>query len=105
MSTSRGGPNQPQQQTRRLTRTQTAGNLGEAAFDSEIVPSSLVEIAPLLRVANEVESSNLRVAYLCESCLARLLVCLSELHLLCSVAMGVFCIIYVDDQILAFALF
>ncbi|XP_011037935.1 PREDICTED: callose synthase 3 [Populus euphratica] len=55
----------PTQTQRKITRTQTAGNLGESIFDSEVVPSSLFEIAPILRVANEVESSNPRVAYLC----------------------------------------
>ncbi|OIV91209.1 hypothetical protein TanjilG_30431 [Lupinus angustifolius] len=60
---SRPGPSLPPQ--RRMTRTQTGGNLGEAIFDSEVVPSSLVEIALILRVANEVEKTHPRVSYLC----------------------------------------
>lgn len=60
-------PGQQQPIQRRMYRTQTTGNFGaEPIFNSEVVPSSLGEIAPILRVANEVEPTNPRVAYLCK---------------------------------------
>jgi len=46
--------------------TQTMANISELAVDSEyIIPSSLAQIAPILRVANEIELDSPRVAYLC----------------------------------------
>ncbi|PKU66846.1 Callose synthase 2 [Dendrobium catenatum] len=78
MSSSRNGPEQ-QSPPRWLLCTKTMGNLGELIFDSEVVSSSLVEIAqilyvpsplvefaPILRVAKEVEATYPKVAYLCK---------------------------------------
>ncbi|KAJ6920384.1 callose synthase 7-like isoform X2, partial [Populus alba x Populus x berolinensis] len=62
-----GGP--PHSQSRRMTRVQTTvldlANEDSPPVDSEVVPSSLAFIAPILRVANEIEKENPRVAYLC----------------------------------------
>uniref|UniRef100_A0A8R7TBV1 Uncharacterized protein n=1 Tax=Triticum urartu TaxID=4572 RepID=A0A8R7TBV1_TRIUA len=60
-----GASSTPPSGRRRILRTQTAGNLGESIFDNEVVPSLLVEITPILRVANEVEAQP-RVPYLCK---------------------------------------
>ncbi|KAJ3695664.1 hypothetical protein LUZ60_001041 [Juncus effusus] len=56
------------QLSRRLTRVQTMLDVPEEegqTEDSELVPSSLAFIVPILRVANEIEQLNPRVAYLC----------------------------------------
>ncbi|KAE8661369.1 putative ATP binding protein [Hibiscus syriacus] len=55
--------------SRRMSRAQTMlvdiPNEDSTTADSELVPSSLASIAPILRVANEIEQDNRRVAYLC----------------------------------------
>lgn len=55
----------PRSLSRGMTRTSTMVDPNAEGIDSELVPSSLASIAPILRVANEIEKDNDRVAYLC----------------------------------------
>ncbi|KAM4094928.1 hypothetical protein ACB094_06G232000 [Castanea mollissima] len=51
-----------------MASTSSGGSLqnnDETVIDSELVPSSLAPIVPILRVANEIQQSNPRVAYIC----------------------------------------
>lgn len=58
----------PRTLSRRMTRAPTMVDQADgSAPDSELVPSSLAPIAPILRVANEIEKENPRVAYLCKT--------------------------------------
>uniref|UniRef100_A0A453EUK9 Uncharacterized protein n=2 Tax=Triticinae TaxID=1648030 RepID=A0A453EUK9_AEGTS len=76
MSMSSGGPSAPQRQPsmgrRNISRAitmRTDGYSGEEEgpiIESELVPSSLAPIVPILRAANEIEDENPRVAYLCQ---------------------------------------
>lgn len=51
---------------REPTRTVDELQNEENIVDSEIAPSSLSSILPILRAAIEIEEENPRVAYLCE---------------------------------------
>ncbi|XP_057461872.1 callose synthase 7-like isoform X2 [Actinidia eriantha] len=67
-SGSKNGVGPPRSLSRRVTRAPSMVDPttdDHTAIDSELVPSSLAHIAPILRVANDVEKDNPRVAYLC----------------------------------------
>ncbi|KAK7861274.1 callose synthase 7 [Quercus suber] len=65
-STSSGlKPSLSRRVTRAPTRMVDLQNDDEKVIDSELVPSSLAPIIPILRVANEIQPLNPRVAYLC----------------------------------------
>ncbi|KAL2241247.1 UNVERIFIED_CONTAM: Callose synthase 5 [Sesamum indicum] len=51
--------------TRRASRSAAMTTVSMEVFDNEVVPSSLQSIAPILRVATEIQSERPRVAYLC----------------------------------------
>ncbi|KAK3008792.1 hypothetical protein RJ639_014255 [Escallonia herrerae] len=55
----------PQALTRRPSRSAATTTFSMEVFDNEVVPSSLQSIAPILRVAAEIEHERPRVAYLC----------------------------------------
>ncbi|XP_020575940.1 callose synthase 5 [Phalaenopsis equestris] len=60
-----GPPSGPQGLTRRPSRSAAMTTFSMEVFDNEVVPSSLSSIAPILRVAAEIEAERPRVAYLC----------------------------------------
>uniref|UniRef100_A0A7N2LZ93 Vta1/callose synthase N-terminal domain-containing protein n=1 Tax=Quercus lobata TaxID=97700 RepID=A0A7N2LZ93_QUELO len=56
---------QQQVLARRPSRSAAMTTFSTEVFDNEVVPSSLASIAPILRVATEIETERPRVAYLC----------------------------------------
>uniref|UniRef100_A0A5B6Z1A1 1,3-beta-glucan synthase n=1 Tax=Davidia involucrata TaxID=16924 RepID=A0A5B6Z1A1_DAVIN len=55
----------PQVLMRRPSRSAATTTMSLEVFDNEVVPASLGSIAPILRVATEIENERPRVAYLC----------------------------------------
>lgn len=55
----------PQGLSRRPSRSAATTTFSTEVFDNEVVPSSLASIAPILRVAKEIEHERPRVAYHC----------------------------------------
>ncbi|KAK5793272.1 callose synthase 5-like [Gossypium arboreum] len=59
------GASSTQGLTRRPSRSAATTTFSTEVFDNEVVPSSLSSIAPILRIAKEIETERPRVAYLC----------------------------------------
>ncbi|XP_021300964.1 callose synthase 5 [Herrania umbratica] len=55
----------PQGLTKRPSRSAATTTFSTEVFDNEVVPSSLSSIAPILRIAKEIEPERPRVSYLC----------------------------------------
>ena len=56
----------PQGLTRRPSRSAALMTMSMEVFDNEVVPSTLAPVAPILRVAAEIEAERPRVSYLCQ---------------------------------------
>ncbi|KAG8383820.1 hypothetical protein BUALT_Bualt04G0053600 [Buddleja alternifolia] len=65
MASSSGNHDHQPSLTRRASRSAATTVFSMEVFDNEVVPSSLQSIAPILRVATEIQNERPRVAYLC----------------------------------------
>lgn len=66
---------------RRPSRSAAMTTFSMEVFDTEVVPSSLQSIAPILRVATEIQNERPRVAYLCKQfSFYVIIIRLSEIH-------------------------
>ncbi|XAR73156.1 1,3-beta-glucan synthase [Bertholletia excelsa] len=63
MASQEAAPVVPHSLLRRPSRSATTFSM--EVFDTEVVPASIAPIAPVLRVANEIQNERPRVAYLC----------------------------------------
>lgn len=57
----------PASQAELMRRSSRGTAFSTEVFDNEVVPASLQSIAPVLRVAAEIENERPRVAFLCKS--------------------------------------
>ncbi|KAB1210572.1 Callose synthase 5 [Morella rubra] len=86
---STGESGQVQALARRPSRSAAMTTFSTEVFDNEVVPSSLASIAPILRVAAEIENERPRIAYLCK------ILFLSLSHRYTYIYIGIYCLIFV----------